>query len=194
MTCSLLGPMENPEAKAPTQISAIGTKAVVQRRGDEHRLMPSGQAQAGLSLVEVLVALSIVALATTIITLTLSGPPPHARESERLQATLEQIASNSLVTGRPAAILVDGRTYAAAIWQDGAWRTVPGASRTLPAGIVLTAASGDQPGQLENQPIFVFDPLGHSSLAELDLVRGAAVTRFSALPDGRIVRETPDVR
>lgn len=156
--------------------------------------MPSGQAQAGLSLVEVLVALSIVALATTIITLTLSGPPPHARESERLQATLEQIASNSLVTGRPAAILVDGRTYAAAIWQDGAWRTVPGASRTLPAGIVLTAASGDQPGQLENQPIFVFDPLGHSSLAELDLVRGAAVTRFSALPDGRIVRETPDVR
>lgn len=158
---------------------------------------PSGLAEAGLSLVEVLVALSIVALATTIITLTLAGPPPRARESERLRATLEQTADRALVTGRPAAILVDGRTYTAAIWQDGSWRTLPGASRTLPAGMTLTAPRERQAGysgQGDDEPALIFDPLGHSGFAVIDLVRGGAVTRFTALPDGRIATETPDVR
>lgn len=157
-------------------------------------LTPQRRAETGMSLVEVLVALSILALATTVITLTLASPNPLTRESDHLRSVLEQTAGRALVTGRPAALLVDGRSYSPAIWQDGEWRSLGTAGRTLPSGMALVAsdnAGTRRRGRDDPTPMIIFDPLGHSPEASIDLVRGGSVTRFTLQPGGQVVMETP---
>ncbi|MFN4023662.1 MAG: GspH/FimT family pseudopilin [Hyphomonas sp.] len=152
------------------------------------------RAETGMSLVEVLVALSIVAITTTVITLTLAGPNPLARESDHLRGVLEQTAGRALVTGRPTALLVDGRSYSPAIWQDGEWRVAGTARHTLPSGMALIASdnTGTQRRRRDDpKPMIVFDPLGHSPDASIDLVRGGSVTRFTLQPGGQVIMETP---
>lgn len=151
------------------------------------------RSETGMSLVEVLVALSIVAIATTVITLTLAAPNPLTRESGHLRSVLEQTAARALVTGRPTALLVDGNSYTPAIWQGGEWRAETRAARILPAGTAIVAATdahSPRRSRDETRPVIIFDPLGHSAEASVDLVRGGVVTRFTLQPGGQVVMDT----
>lgn len=149
-----------------------------------------GDPQAGLSLVEIMVTLSIIAVATTLILLTIPTRHVFKQESDRLRETLEQAANRAMVTGQPVGLVVEGQHYAPAIWQNGAWRLME--SHQLPNDISLRI-DGKTPAVPEEgedpAPAVIFDPLGHTLPVALELSRSGVLTSLTLLPDGRVEME-----
>ena len=148
------------------------------RTTDEKRLPPSSAwAEAGFSLTEVLVTLSIVALASAMIVGTSRPADPLKREAEHLTQTLEQLNARAKVTGEPLGLVLEPGGYTGAAWTNGVWAALPRTARALPRGmeIVAPAATPREPDPGEDgglSPQIVFDPLGHSGTAELLLRAG----------------------
>lgn len=153
---------------------------------------PAGDPQAGLSLVEIMVTLSIIAVATTLILLTIPTRHVFKQESDRLREAMEQAANRAMVTGQPVGLVVEGRSYSPAIWQNGAWRLLD--SYHLPTNIFLRV-DGKPPATLQKDedpaPAVIFDPLGHTAPVAIELSRNSVITSLTLLPDGSV---TMDVR
>lgn len=147
--------------------------------------------QSGLSLVEIMVTLSIIGVATSLILLTIPTRPLHQQEATRLQETLEQTAGRSQITGQPMGLITDGKSYSAALWQNGRWRILT--SYRLPSDIHIQVdgALPELPEEDEPPiPAVIFDPLGHTPPTDIELVRNRTVTSLTLLPDGHVSVET----
>ncbi|MFN4183633.1 MAG: GspH/FimT family pseudopilin [Hyphomonas sp.] len=148
---------------------------------------PARDLQAGLSLVEIMVTLSIIGVATSLILLTIPTRPLFKQEASRLQEALEQTAIRSTVTGQPMGLIIEAQSYAPAIWQNGSWRLL--ASYRLPSDISLKV-DGKPPALPEEGeppvPAVIFDPLGHTDPITIELVRNSAVTSLTLLADGSV--------
>ncbi|MFN3608362.1 MAG: GspH/FimT family pseudopilin [Hyphomonas sp.] len=151
------------------------------------RQTPARGLRAGFSLVEIMVTLSIIGVATSLILITLPARPIFKQEASRLQQTLEQTALRATVTGQPMGLIVETQSYAPAIWQNGSWRLLAG--YRLPSDISLKV-DGKLPTLPEEGeppvPAIIFDPLGHTDPIVLELIRNGSVTRLTPLPDGRV--------
>lgn len=133
--------------------------------------------EAGFSLTEVLVTLSIVAFASAMIVGTSRPADPLKQEGERLAQTLAQLESRARISGEPMGLVLEPGAYTAAAWTGNKWITLPRTVRTLPVGIAIqspAAAPHDISPDADNplQPQIMFDPLGHSELAEIELRAG----------------------
>ncbi|MGE6697911.1 GspH/FimT family pseudopilin [Hyphomonas sp. NPDC076900] len=150
------------------------------------RALP-GDPQAGLSLVEIMVTLSIIAVATTLILLTIPTRHVFKQESDQLREALEQAANRALITGQPVGLIVEDASYSPAIWQNGAWRLLE--SHQLPKDISIRI-DGKPPEVLEKgeepAPAVIFDPLGHTLPVAIELSRNGVLTRLTLLPDGNV--------
>lgn len=151
---------------------------------------PAGDPQAGLSLVEIMVTLSIIAVATTLILLTIPTRHVFKQESDQLREALEQAANRASITGQPVGLIVDGGGYSPAIWQNGAWRVLE--SHQLPKDISIRI-DGKPPAVLEKgedpAPAVIFDPLGHTLPVPLELSHNGVFTSLTLLPNGRVEME-----
>ena len=151
---------------------------------------PARDLQAGLSLVEIMVTLSIIGVATSLILLTIPTRPLHKQEASRLQEALEQTAGRSRITGQPMGLVIEGQRYSSAVWQNGTWRLLT--SYSLPSDITLQI-DGKPPATPEegeaSVPAVIFDPLGHTAPISIELIRNRAVTSLTLLPDGQVAVE-----
>ena len=150
-----------------------------------------GAPQAGLSLVEIMVTLSIVAIATTLILLTIPTRHVFKQESDRLREALEQAANHALITGQPVGLIVEPHSYSPALWQNGSWR--PLEKYQLPKDISIRI-EGEPPAPREEDedpiPAVIFDPLGHTPPVSVELHRNGVLTGLTLLPDGSVRMET----
>jgi len=143
--------------------------------------------QAGISLVEMMVTLSIIAVATSLILLTVPMRPQFKQETGLLQEMLEQTASRAMVSGQPMGLVIDGNSYSAAVWQDGTWRLLR--SHLLPGDIRLQIDGKPQVTREADEPVVpavIFDPLGHTQPVAIELVRNDIVTSLTLGPDGKV--------
>ena len=140
--------------------------------------------QAGFSLTEVLVTLSIIAFTSAMIVGTSRPVDPLKQEAERLAQTLAQLESRARISGEPMGLVLEPGAYTAAAWTGNAWISLPRSARKLPAGIVVQSpapAPRDISPEAEDtlRPQIMFDPLGHSGPAEVELRAG---TRMLTVP------------
>lgn len=110
--------------------------------------------QAGLSLVEVLVTLSVTALASALIVTTARPADPLKQEAQRLERTLEQLEARAQLSGVPTALLVRGNAYAPAVWAGDEWLPADRERRQLGESLRLYSSREAADGA-----VIVFDPL-----------------------------------
>lgn len=147
----------------------------------------AGASQAGISLVEMMVTLSIIAIATSLILLTVPMRPQFKQETGLLQEMLEQTASRAMVSGQPMGLVIEGNSYSAAVWQDGTWRVLR--SHLLPGDIRLQVDGKPQVTREADEPVVpavIFDPLGHTQPVAIELVRNDILTSLTLGPDGKV--------
>jgi general secretion pathway protein H len=105
------------------------------------------QDETGMTLVEMLVVLAIIAVAAGAVALgvgTASRGPSAEAEARRLAARIQLAADEMMVRERPLAIEWDAKSYRLLAWQGGAWRGT-GESHSLPIGLRLGPGAGPVP-------------------------------------------------
>jgi len=128
----------------------------------------------GFSLTEVLVTLSITALASAMIVATARPADPLRQEGERLSQTLAQLQSRARATGAPAGLVLDTDAYTSVRWSDGAWSALPSGHHELRGVAIIAPATTEPPLRADQtfRPQIIFDPLGHSALVPVTLGSG----------------------
>lgn len=127
--------------------------------------------QSGFSLIELMMAIFIMALATSLIVMTLPPQPGRLdREVIRLQSEIERIADQAMVSGHNMGLDITREGYVIMRRREGAWQVVTGTRHTLPDDITLAyqrEASGELP---ESWPEVRIDPIGRMDASEITLV------------------------
>lgn len=134
-----------------------------------------------------MVTLSIIAIATTMILLTIPTGYVFNQESDRLREALEQAATRAMVSGQPVGLVVEGQSYSPALWQNGSWRLLE--SHQLPKDISIRV-DGEPPALRQEDeaplPAIIFDPLGHTVPVSIELSRNGVLTGLTLMPDGNV--------
>jgi general secretion pathway protein H len=126
--------------------------------------------QSGFSLVEVMVTVFILAMATSFVVVTLPpNPSPLLREAKRFEAFVELAAKRSRVGGLPIGLVAGEVEYSLVVWRDEQWNAIIGTSHELDEGIVLGVSTQTVSERPENWPVVVFDPLGAATPTKLEL-------------------------
>ncbi|MGX5713977.1 type II secretion system protein [Sphingopyxis terrae subsp. ummariensis] len=135
----------------------------------------------GFTLVELMVVLTILALAATAVVLTIPGEERSVRsEADRLAARLAAARDVAVVEGRSVAVNFAPSGYGFERRIDGAWAPLPGrafAQRNWPADIRF--AAGDEQGAAR----ILFDRVGTSPTPQAVVLAGGEareVVRVSA--------------
>ena len=124
--------------------------------------------QAGVTLVEVMMAMMIMALATTMVVMTMpQRPSPVSQEAEKLVETLDRAKRQAQVSGQTFGVRATRASYQVVRRSGGAWLPVAGALQKLPDGVSLqyVERKGEAEERPEGWPQVWFDPLGHSEAA-----------------------------
>lgn len=130
-------------------------------------LKPAQARQAGLSLVEVLVTLSITGLASVLIVATAQPADALRSEHARLVQLLQQLDARSKVSGAPAGLFIEHNGYAPAAWRDNEWQVIERQRRVLPAKMRLGVETAYTGG-----PQILMDPLMPSALPLIRISEG----------------------
>lgn len=116
---------------------------------------------------EVLVTLSVTALAASLIVMTARPADPLKQEAERLERTLDQLSQRARVSGTPAALMITDNAYVPAYWADGVWQPAEQERRELGGAMTLVIST---PGP--ELSAVVFDPLFPGPAPQLTLRSG----------------------
>ena len=130
--------------------------------------------EAGVSLIEILVGISIMAIVAFAVTLTLRpGDGALAREADRLGVRLNQAAAEAIATGQPIGLVIEanGQRYGFYRYVDRRWwplrdhPTLEGHDLGSPVRLSATQAlfQSGQAGvdrELAPTPVIWFDPAG----------------------------------
>jgi len=140
-------------------------------------MTPVLSSQSGMSLVEVLVALFILALASAAIVMTLPRQPSRLdREVARLELAIDRLADEAIASGEVRAIRLGEDEYVAQAWRDSRWVALPRSSHTLPSPLTIsvsTTSKGLKERDLKEWPEIVADATGIVSARPLTLAEGA---------------------
>jgi len=114
----------------------------------------------GMTLIEVLLVVFLVGLATTLVVMTLPdrARPDEARV-EQFVTDLKQMRREAIYFGQPVGVRFDGESYAIVGWVDGAWQ-VRRRSDEERAGQGFRLADPGTSLPAEGWPDYVFDPTG----------------------------------
>lgn len=139
--------------------------------------------ESGMTLVEALMALFIMALASTMIVLSMPPrPAPIEVAVYRLADLAETARQSALVKGAWTGIVADNERYQLVTYQDGEWR----ATRSKPVRI-----EGELEFEIRRQrddasPIFLFGPTGTAREEVLTLMIGAQERSVRVARDGLV--------
>ena len=117
---------------------------------------------AGVTLIEMLVVLSIIAIASGALMLRFAGRTTDdpVAEAALLADAMTAAAEAALVSGNPQAVVYGDHDYRILSWQPGSnWQDVPGSKHVLNAGLHLARLDG-QKGPLLMAPGGVAEPSG----------------------------------
>lgn len=143
--------------------------------------------QSGVSLVEVLMTLFIMALATSLIVMTIPEREKSVdREAERLVRVLDKSQRLAKVSGQTVGVRADVDRFAIVRRNNEAWQSVPDGEFVLEPGVRLNLneipnPDGDRP---EDWPQVSFDPLGHDLVARILVEEGRERRVVLLGPDG----------
>jgi hypothetical protein len=129
---------------------------------------PRWPGEAGLSLVEVLVTLSISAFAAVLIVATARPADPLRSDGEKLSRTLAQLEGRARISGQPTGLLLDETGYTGMVWAGGKWSALPRSRHALSRGVEIRSPLSPEPLEIQ-MPQLVFDPLGHSAIGPVIL-------------------------
>ncbi|MEO6153956.1 MAG: prepilin-type N-terminal cleavage/methylation domain-containing protein [Croceibacterium sp.] len=102
--------------------------------------------ESGMTLIEMLVVLAIIAVIASVSALAIGGPRrlDGRVEARRLEATLQLAADRTMIGDVPQAIAVAPDSYGVMTWNEatGAWQPASGSDQqhALPHGLTLTAS------------------------------------------------------
>ena len=162
------------------------------------RRLPS---DAGVSLIEILVAISILAIVSAAVVLTMTpGSDPLREEADRLALSFRHASQEAIVRGQPVGFTVgeDGQTYLYSTYADGRWwpiRNHPTLARHQLAETVIVRLP--QAGAVEASrtdtvllPDAWFDPAAMTEPFAVELLHRAAAVEVAWTPAGAVqVRE-----
>lgn len=130
-------------------------------------LAPGARARRpGFTLVELMVTITVIGLAASVVALSLPDPRPDAlTAAERLAARLIHAREDAMLTNRPVAARLDAQGYAFVQMSGGEWSAVaegPLRRQAWPEGVSPNLA-GDA------ERLILFDPSGLSAPATIEL-------------------------
>ena len=159
---------------------------------------PMPDRQAGLSLIEILVGISIVAVVAAAVTLSLRpGPDPLDAEADRLAARLLAARDAAIISGQPVGLVIEGHgdRYSFQHYLDGRWwafrESAALSPRQLAEDVRLELREVRLASTPENspaRPVVWFDPAGLTEPFELRLERAGARIALAWQAEGRLVR------
>lgn len=156
--------MRSREAKVSMRISATGNRLT---------------RDAGVSLVEVLTALAVIAMMAGMVVVMAPGPERQARSlAERVAARAIAASEESVLTNRPIALVVNDAGYGFERFEEGGWRPLDPASpfgfRAWPDDVRATSAGAVR-----------FEPTGGASPGVVTIAARASAWRVSVDEGGR---------
>ena len=142
---------------------------------------------AGFTLVELMVVLAVLALAATVVVLTIPGSNARVtEEADRLAVRIAGLRDLAIVEGRPMAVVVSPSGYAFERREAAGWSDLPGrayARHDWPAGVRLTDPAGGTTLRI------TFDHIGITSARTvLAIGDGETTARLSVSTTGEVVR------
>jgi general secretion pathway protein H len=145
---------------------------------EKERTRATRRAERGFTLVELLVVLVIVGLASAAVVLAMPRDGEGlAMQAERFAARAKTARDTALIEARPMAVRIDAEGYEIASHADGRW--APAARHGWGAGVVA-AVHGGAEGRT------VFDPTGFADPLRVTLRRGGERIDIGIGHDGRI--------
>ena len=130
------------------QTSEIGIRLLRTRPGSDQ----------GFTLIEVLLVVFIIGLASSVVVGTLpSRPAAVQEESIRLERTIDDLSARSVLSGGFYALDVSLDGYTASRWVEGAWLPLNNGSYVLPDEVRISVR-GEQGD--DDQWRLTFDPAG----------------------------------
>ena len=182
----------NPAVKALMRILAVGNNN-----------------QAGLTLVELLVVLAVMAVLTGVVVLSLPpAPGPSQRIAQEVAALTKRLGDRAIMEGRPMGLYVTGEGWQPALFADGAWQMLPARPLDEDDSLRLDLALEDQVVLPEEEeaaaiilarrtsseeeapppppPDIVFDPVGEVTPFRLTVTGPKANWRVITDPFGKV--------
>jgi general secretion pathway protein H len=141
------------------------------------------RAEAGFTLIELMVVVAIMAVASTVVIMSMPDPRGSLlSEAERLAARAAAARDNAIVEGKATALVVDPAGYGFSQRQDGAWMPItrkPLGRRLWGEGVVATVATA-------GQERVVFDNTGLADPTTVTLARDGQRVDVAIAGDGTI--------
>lgn len=143
-------------------------------------------ADAGVSLVEAMVALLVISLSVGVVLLVMPGGDRAGRDTaERLAAQIVLAGEESVIANRPLSLVVTSEGYGFERLDEAGWTPVPANSplgfRVWPDGLDARI-----PEDIEAGRVTRFDPLGGADAASILLEQGGAVWRVEIAESGEV--------
>lgn len=141
----------------------------------------------GFTLVELMVVLAVLALAATVVILTIPGSNARVvAEADRLAVRIAALRDLAIVEGRPMALVVSPSGYAFEQREAGGWSALPGRGfgrHDWPRDVRLIEPAGGKPLRV------TFDTIGMTSeRTEFAIGGGDATARLTVSAAGEVVR------
>lgn len=138
--------------------------------------------QAGFSLIEMMVALTIMALAASVVVMTVGSPGGTlAAQTDRLISGLAAARDQALVENRMVSVEIS-ETGFRTIVRSHVGPPALGRTESWDHGVSVTSPDGDLP------MIVTFDPVGLADVASISLTKGNAGDGVVVEASGRIRR------
>ncbi len=150
--------------------------------------------EGGFSLVELLVAVFIMALASTAIILAAPRQPdPAAAAATRLSALVTELVDGAVLTGETRSLLVGPSSIRMQTWRNGDWQDLP--VRPVRLGRSVRAETANRPAlsRDEDRKVrIVADRTGIVLPGEINLIGQRETWRVSVAADGSTTTENRD--
>ncbi|WP_341197781.1 prepilin-type N-terminal cleavage/methylation domain-containing protein [Hyphomonas chukchiensis] len=155
---------------------------------------------AGMSLIEVLVAVFIMALAAGMVAMTMRAPAdPLEEAAARLERDITSAMDLALVTGAPQGLKLTDEGYQLVTWRNQAWLPAAGGKVSFARNVAFDRSrappqrSGNGPGSPnEAPPEVILDTTGTAQADPLILERDNQTIELTIAPDGKVTWEAPN--
>lgn len=147
---------------------------------------------AGMTLVEVMMVIFIIGLATTVAVMTL--PPrerPEARVLREVEAALMQAQDRAVLTGEVIGLQQTETGFELLSWTGEEWLELPGGSLRMPDGVdveILPPEDERRTGQAALERI-VFNPLGRAEPIAIAVSWQGWSQRIELNSDGEVAND-----
>jgi type II secretion system protein H len=155
---------------------------------------------AGMSLIEVLVAVFIMAMAAGMVAMTMRAPAdPLEEAATRLERDITSAMDLALVTGAPQGLKLTGQGYQLVTWRNDTWLPAAGGTVTFTRNVAFDRSRSPQaltsngPGSTnETPPEVILDTTGTAQADPLVLERDRRRIEVTISPDGTVTWEAPN--